>query len=139
MPHLFKCEIFHLRPGGLSSISTAQIVIVGNHPVWLECMVSTLAPCGKSKYLMKHSALFQPTKMVQEMFTISEKTSLKFERHKLSFFDILNFSSMMYYLNSINVYVDYMSTVKWFGVNGIPKLNTNNKPVISFGYWGRKK
>ena len=65
---------------------------------------------------MKHSVLFQPTKMVHEMFTISVKTSLKFERHKLSFFDILNFSSIMYYFNSINVYVDYMSTVKVFGV-----------------------
>ena len=93
MPHLFKCEIFHLRPGGVSSISTAQIVIVGNHAVWLESLMSTLAPCGKSKYLMKHSVLFQPTKMVQEMFTISEKTSLKFERHKLSFFNILIFQA----------------------------------------------
>ena len=113
MPHLSKCEIFHLRPGGVSSTATAQIVIVGNLAVCLDCLMSTLAPCGKSKYFMKHSVLFQPTKMVQEMFTISEKTSLKFEWHKLSFFDISNFSSMMYYLNSIN---DYMSTIKWFGV-----------------------
>ena len=113
MPHLFKCEIFHLRPGGVSSTSIAQIVIVGNLAVWLECLMSTLAPCGKSKYLMKHSVLFQPTKMVHEMFTISEKTTLKFEQHKSSFFDILDFSSIMYYfLNSINVYVNYMSTVK---------------------------
>ena len=46
MPHLFKCEIFHRRPREFTSVVTAQIVIVGNCVVWLECLISTLVPCG---------------------------------------------------------------------------------------------
>ena len=43
IPHLFKCEIFHLRPEGGA---TAQTVIEGNLSVWLECLMSTLVTSG---------------------------------------------------------------------------------------------
>ena len=124
MPHFFKCEIFHLRPGGLLSISTAQIVIVGNLAVWLECLMSTLAPCGKSKYLMKHSVLFQPTKMMHEIFTMSERINVKFEPLKLLLIiDILNFSNIMYYylleFNKCAHRLHVQCQVVWCEYNGI--------------------
>ena len=40
---------------------------------------------------MKHSALFQPTKMMHEMFTMREKPSGKIGVHKLTIFDIVDF------------------------------------------------
>ena len=46
IPHLFKCEIFHLRPGGSSFESTAQIVSVGNCAVSPECLMSKFDPRG---------------------------------------------------------------------------------------------
>ena len=64
--------MFHLRPEGFSSTSTAQIVSEGNSFIWLDSSILTFVPMGYSKYLMKHSVVFQPTNMMHEMFTMRE-------------------------------------------------------------------
>ena len=91
-PQLFRCELFHLIPGGFLFVLAAQMVTVGNCAVFPESLISTLVPCGYSMYLMKHSVLFQLTKIMHEMFTMREKTNSKFERYEMSIiFYALNF------------------------------------------------